>query len=149
MVGMHTQVMNNQQQQRETPVQAPPWDKHSTFLNGNLSVFTHSANPMDVEDWLRTVERELDIARKGDGSAQEWWEAYRFAHRNPSSITWQEFKNNFRMHHVPDALRLNNKIVSEYRDKFIQLSRYAPEEVDSEPKRQRRFMKGLVDPIKY
>ncbi|WVZ66968.1 hypothetical protein U9M48_016118 [Paspalum notatum var. saurae] len=127
---------------------------------------------MDAEDWLRTVERELEIAQCNDrekvlygprqlqGSAQEWWEAYRFAHRNPDGITWQEFKDNFRMHHVPDglmdlkkeeflALRQNNKTVSEYRDKFIQLSRYAPEEVDSDPKRQRRFMKGLVDPLKY
>jgi hypothetical protein len=36
--------------------------------------------------------------------------------------------------------------VSEYRDKFLQLSRYAPEDVNIDAKRQYRFLRGLVDP---
>jgi hypothetical protein len=39
--------------------------------------------------------------------------------------------------------------VSEYRDNFTQLSRYAPEEVDTNEKRQERFLKGLIGPLKY
>jgi hypothetical protein len=35
--------------------------------------------------------------------------------------------------------------VSEYRDKFLQLSRYAPEDVNTDAKRQYRFLRGLVD----
>jgi hypothetical protein len=39
--------------------------------------------------------------------------------------------------------------VSEYRDKFIQLSHYAPaDEVDDEEK-QDHFRDGLIGPIKY
>jgi hypothetical protein len=39
--------------------------------------------------------------------------------------------------------------VSEYRDRFLQLSRYAPEDVTTYAKRQYRFLRGLVDPLHY
>jgi hypothetical protein len=38
---------------------------------------------------------------------------------------------------------------SEYRDKFLQLSRYAPEDVNTDAKRQYHFLRGLVDPLHY
>jgi hypothetical protein len=39
--------------------------------------------------------------------------------------------------------------VSEYMDKFLQLSRYVPEDVNTDAKRQYRFLRGLVDPLHY
>jgi hypothetical protein len=36
-----------------------PRDKRAEFMRGHPPVFAHSADPMDAEDWLRTVEREL------------------------------------------------------------------------------------------
>jgi hypothetical protein len=39
-----------------------PRDKWAEFMRGHPPVFAHSADPMDVEDWLRTVERELHTA---------------------------------------------------------------------------------------
>jgi hypothetical protein len=39
--------------------------------------------------------------------------------------------------------------ISEYRDRFTQLSRYAPEEVDTDEKRQGRFLEGLIGPLNY
>jgi hypothetical protein len=38
------------------------------------------------------------------------------------------------------SLRQGGMSVSEYRDKFIQLSRYAPEEVDEDEKKQELFL---------
>ena len=35
--------------------------------------------------------------------------------------------------------------VAKYRDKFAQLSRYAPNEVADDADKQRRFLKGLYD----
>ena len=35
----------------------------------------------------------------------------------------------------------------EYHDKFTQLSRYAPEEVDNDAKKQKHFLKGLNDGV--
>jgi hypothetical protein len=47
------------------------------------------------------------------------------------------------------ALKQGSLSVSEYRDKFLQLSCYAPEDVNIDAKRQYRFLRGLVDPLHY
>jgi hypothetical protein len=39
--------------------------------------------------------------------------------------------------------------VVEYRDRFIELSCYAPEEVADDPKKQERFLEGLAGPLRY
>jgi Rps23 Pro-64 3,4-dihydroxylase Tpa1-like proline 4-hydroxylase len=47
------------------------------------------------------------------------------------------------------ALKQGLLSVSEYMDKFLQLSRYSPEDVNTYAKRQYRFLRGLVDPFHY
>jgi hypothetical protein len=39
--------------------------------------------------------------------------------------------------------------VIEYRDKFVELSRYAPEEVVDDVKKQELFLEGLAKPLQY
>jgi hypothetical protein len=74
--------------------------------------------------------------------------------------TREEFRDNFRQYHVPAglmtvkkeeflALKQGPMSVSEYRDRFLQLSRYAPEDVSTDAKRQYRFLRDLVDPLHY
>jgi hypothetical protein len=149
-----------------------PKDKRAEFMRGHPLVFAHSSDPMDAEDWLHTVERELHTAQCDDrekvmyglrllrGVAQSWWESYLATHANPDTITWEEFRDNFRQYHVPVglmtvkkeeflALKQGPMSVSEYRDKFLQLSRYAPKDVNTDAKRQYRFLRGLVDPLQY
>jgi hypothetical protein len=72
-----------------------PRDKRAEFMRGHPPVFAHSSDPMDAEDWLRTVERELHTAQCDDrekvlygprllrGAAQSWWESYLATHANP------------------------------------------------------------------
>jgi hypothetical protein len=149
-----------------------PRDKHAEFMRGHPPVFAHSSDPMDAEDWLRTVERELHTAQCDDmekvlygprllrEAAQSWWESYLATHANPDTITWEEFRDNFRQYHVPVGLMIVKKeeflalkqgpmSVSEYRDRFLQLSRYALEDVNTDAKRQYRFLRGLVNPLHY
>jgi hypothetical protein len=38
---------------------------------------------------------------------------------------------------------------SEYREKFIQLSRYTPTEVADDEKKQELFLEGLIGPLQY
>jgi hypothetical protein len=74
-------------------------------------------------------------------------------------ITWKEFRDNLHRYHVPEglmivkeeflALKQGPMSVSEYMDKFLQLSRYAPKDVNTDAKRQHQFMRGLVDPLHY
>jgi hypothetical protein len=47
------------------------------------------------------------------------------------------------------ALKQGPLSVSEYRDKFLQLSHYAPQDVNTGAKRQYKFLRGLVDPLHY
>jgi hypothetical protein len=48
------------------------------------------------------------------------------------------------------SLTQGNMTVSEYRDRFTQLSRYAPEEVDTDEKCQEHFLEGLIiGPLNY
>src|SRR5664279_4657506 len=46
-------------------------------------------------------------------------------------------------------LRQGAMSVSEYRNKFIELSRYAPEDTDTEEKNKERFLDRLHDEMQY
>jgi hypothetical protein len=127
-IGQTLAVMQQVQQQPPPPqplvqVQMPqvPRDKRAEFMRGHPPVFAHSADPMDAEDWLRTMERELHTAQCNDrekvlygprqlrGAAQSWWESYLTTHANPEAITWEEFRDNFRCYHVPEGLMIVRK----------------------------------------
>jgi hypothetical protein len=98
-----------------------PRDKRAKFMRGHPPVFTPSTDPMDAEDWLRTVEWELHTSQCNDrekvlyglcllrGAAQSWWESYLATHANPEAITLEEFRENFRWYHVPEGLMIVNK----------------------------------------
>jgi hypothetical protein len=65
-IGQTLAAMQQVQQRPPPPqpqlqVQMPqvPRDKRAEFMRGHPHVFAHSTDPMDTEDWLRTVEREL------------------------------------------------------------------------------------------
>jgi hypothetical protein len=47
------------------------------------------------------------------------------------------------------ALKQGTLSFREYRDKFLQLSRYAPVDVNTDAMRQYRLLRGLVDPLHY
>jgi hypothetical protein len=55
-----------QQQQQPPPQPQMPRDKRAEFMRGHPPTFAHSSNPMDAEDWLRTVEWELHTAQCDD-----------------------------------------------------------------------------------
>jgi hypothetical protein len=79
------------------------------------------------------------------GPAADWWDAYVEAHEEPESINWTEFRATFRAHHVPQVviklkkefqdLKQGSMSVNEYVTKFTELSRYAPQEVDTDEKK--------------
>jgi hypothetical protein len=95
-----------------------------------------------------------------EGLAADWWNAYTVAYVVSNTITWQEFRDSFRAHHISSgviklkqreflALKQGNMSVNEYLDKFTQLSRCAPDEVNTDPKRQECFLDSLIEPLNY
>ena len=107
-----------------------------------------------------TTERVLFAPHQLVGPVADWWDAYIDAHEEPESINWQEFKNSFRSYHVPQGvmklkkkefqdLKQGSMTVSEYVTRFTQLSRYVPNDVDTEEKKQDCFLNGLNDGLAY
>jgi hypothetical protein len=105
-------------------------------------------------------EKVLFASHQLEGPVVDWWDAYVEAHEESESINWQEFKNSFRSHHVPlrvmkvkkkefEDLKQGSISVSEYVTRFTQLSCYAPDNVDTDEKKQDWFLNDLNDGLAY
>jgi hypothetical protein len=84
----------------------------------------------------------------------------RTAHVNVDTITWNDFKAHFHTHYVPRGtmklkkkeftdLKQSGMTVNEYLNSFIQLSRYALDDIDTDEKKQDMFLNGLNDDIQF
>jgi hypothetical protein len=127
---------------------------------------------MEAKDWLISIEKNMEIAlctgqekvlfaaHQLFGTTAEWWKTYYNSHQNVGDITWNEFKSRFRTHYVPrGTLKLKKKdfselqryvmIVNEYLNKFTQMSRYAPNDVNTDEKKHDAFLNGLNDDIQF
>jgi hypothetical protein len=81
------------------------------------------------------------------------------AHEELEKINWPEFRAAFHAHHVPQGviklktkfqdLKYRSMSMNEYITRFTQLSRYAPNEVDTDEKKQDYFFNGLNDGLVY
>jgi hypothetical protein len=154
------------------PPAAPPRDKHKEFMSHKPPTFSNFADPLQADDWLKSVDKMLNIAQCSDkekvlyasgrltGPMADWWDAYCTAHDAVNTITWAEFSTQFRNYHIPAglmkikrkeflSLKQGSMSVSKYRDKFIQLSRCAPRDVEDDEKKQELFLEGLIGLLQY
>jgi hypothetical protein len=127
---------------------------------------------MKAEDWLKSIEKKLETAQYTDqekvlfathqlfGTIADWWETYHNSHQDVGAITWNEFKARFRTHYKPRGmLKLKKKefselqqdgiTVNEYLNKFTQMSKYAPDDVNTDEKKHDAFLNGLNDEIQF
>jgi hypothetical protein len=154
-------------------LQAPPppaRDRLGDFQCIKSSTFSHAIEPMDVDDWLKSIEKKLQVVQCNNhekvllashqlsGPVADWRDAYMEAHEEHESINWLKFRVAFRAHHVPrgyqtgegvSGSKLGSMSVNEYVTKFTQLSRYAPHEVDTEKKKHGYFLNRLNDGLAY
>jgi hypothetical protein len=81
--------------------QAPPpssRDRLGDFQCTKLPTFSHAVEPMDADDWLKSIEKKLQVVQCSNrenvllashqlsGLATNWWDAYVEAHEEPESI---------------------------------------------------------------
>jgi hypothetical protein len=127
---------------------------------------------MEAEDWLKGVEKKLMITQCTNhekvlfavhqlyGTAANWWDTYWTTHANVDTITWNEFKAHFHTHYVPHGtmklkkkefadLKQGSMSVNEYLNSFIQLARYAPDDINTDEKKHDMFLNGLNDDIQF
>jgi hypothetical protein len=138
-------------------------------LRTRPTTFSQAKDPTEAEDWLKLIEKKLEITQCIDqekvlfaahqlfGTTAEWWETYRNSHQNVGVITWNGFKARFRTHYVRCGtlklkkeffeLQYDGMTVNEYLNKFTQMSRYAHDEVNMDEKKQDVFLNGLNDEI--
>ncbi|KAK1648490.1 hypothetical protein QYE76_066295 [Lolium multiflorum] len=144
-----------------------PGSKLKNFQNTNPPVFSKTEEPLDADDWLQTMENNLEVAGVDEnekvlfathylaGLARAWWTSA-CALNAGQMMTWADFKLKFSKYHVPPGLikkmrdefrelKQGRMSVVEYRDRFLTLSRYAPDETDTTEKRKERFLNGLHD----
>ncbi|KAK1612183.1 hypothetical protein QYE76_035856 [Lolium multiflorum] len=109
----------------------------------------------DFQQYMRSMEE--DRRRYQESQSKNMQDFFTHVindrvHPPDKVFTWEEFKKKFRDAHVPDSvvelkkreeLRQNTAPIMQYVRDFNRLSRYAPEDVDTEEKRKKRFMKGM------
>src|SRR3954471_20403025 len=84
-------------------------------------VFRCSSEPLEADDWIRSIECKLDMAHVApddrvifaayflEGDAAEWWENYVVMQPDGHVVIWQEFCDAFRGYHLLDELMERKK----------------------------------------
>jgi hypothetical protein len=103
---MQQTMVNMQNAQPQAPP-PPQRDRLGDFQRTKPPTFSHCMEPMDADDWLKTIERKLQVVQCNNrgkvllashqliGPATDWWDAYVEAHEEPDTINWNEFKMAF------------------------------------------------------
>ena len=130
----------------------------SEFLKFKLPTFNSTDDPLEADDWLREINKKLDIirARGRDrvllathqlvGAASEWWDNYSHASKDPNTITWNEIQKAFRDYHIPESimemkaeefwnLKQGLMTILQYIRKFLKLSCYALDDISTDKKK--------------
>jgi hypothetical protein len=138
----------------------------SDFLNAKPFPFASAVEPMDAEDWLTDTEWKLKAVGANDeenvhyathllsGPTTSRWENEVTLQPLEKVFTWEEFKEKFHTFHVPDSvvelkmhefgdLKQGSSTMMSYIKEFTRLSRYASDEVSTDTKRVKRFLRGL------
>src|SRR3954470_13507208 len=142
------------------------------FILLNPPVFRCSSEPLEADDWLRSIERKLETAHVApndrvmfavyflEGAAGEWWENYIAMQPDGHIVTWQQFRDAFRGYHNLDEmmerkkeefcnLTQGDRSIHEYMTEFNHLARYAQVEVATDCGKQARCHKGLSPVIRH
>jgi hypothetical protein len=98
---MQQRMANTQQAQgQQQAPQLPQCDKLGEFQRTKHPTFSHSVEPMDADNWLKTVEKKLQVVQYTNreralfaahqlvGPTADWWDTYVEAHEESETINW-------------------------------------------------------------
>jgi hypothetical protein len=97
------------------------------FQNSNPPTVSKCTEPLDADDWLRTIENKPEYAGVGPnekvlyathflaGAVGAWRETVRAMQPKGLVMTWDAFNTKFRKAHIPSGL------IKMTRDKFLNL----------------------------
>ena len=107
----------------QTLVNHPPQDGNgngrstlSEFMRTTPPIFTETTEPLDADDWIRTIEDLLALVKCTDdnekvlyathclgGTARAWWDGFQIMWAG-QVITWAVFKDGFCAAHIPPGM---------------------------------------------
>ncbi|XP_073358142.1 uncharacterized protein [Aegilops tauschii subsp. strangulata] len=137
----------------------------------NPTIYRSSTQPLDADVWLRDIMYEMESASVAPasyvtfasfflkGPAAQWWDSHRRTLPAGTVITWLDFQAAFHARFIPQGimdrkkrdfrnLTQGNKSVDAYQREFLDLSRYAEEDIATDARKQERFRDGLHPDIK-
>jgi hypothetical protein len=157
---------NNNNNNHPPPPPPPPLvDRLTRFLRLRPNKFSFVSEPIVANDWLRSVNKDLVTCECTDaekvrftahlleGPAAMWWETYQITHPI-DGLDLDTFREGFRNAHISSgimnmkkdefrSLKQGGRTLKEYMDNFCALSRYAPDDIDTDTKRKEKFLNGL------
>jgi hypothetical protein len=128
------------------------------FMRLNPAIFHNSTQPLDADDWLRNITYEMESANVAPasyvmfasyflkGPAAQCWDSHRRTMAVGTIITWLEFQAAFHARYIPQGimdrkkrefrnLTQGSKTVDVYQREFLDLSRYAEEDIATDARR--------------
>lgn len=157
MAGMMTR-MENLNNNNNNNQQAGPVTLNS-FVRLNPATFHNPVEPMDADDWLRDIAFALRSANVAEanyvtfaayhlrGPAAQWWDSHTRMLPAETVVTWIQFQTAFRARYISQGtiekkkrefrnLTQGKKTVEAYQKEFLDLSRYAEEDVPTDARKQ-------------
>jgi predicted PolB exonuclease-like 3'-5' exonuclease len=124
--------------------------------------FTKAEEPLEAEAWIKAIEAKFSAfvlpcleESKANFAALQlrgemWWEHFKSMHQDSHAVTWNEFKQAFKNHHIPKGLmdrkmrelpplRQGSDTMFHYAQKFNSLCQYGGHHVDTDAKKMERF----------
>src|SRR5207237_7510061 len=129
------------------------------FAGTHPPTFAKAEDPLEPDNWLRLMDLKFELltctetqktlfaAHHLRGAAVSWWATFLAMQTAGHQFPWTEFSVAFRAYHIPSsvmkiklcefmALKQGSKIVREYVQAFNDLTRYAPNHVDTDAKKR-------------
>jgi hypothetical protein len=176
LLNLLVQAQQNQQCQQSRGGRDDPHSQvanYQDFFSTQPPLFSKVEEPLHADAWLRTIESKFALltipyadsnkahfaAQQLRGAARIWWDNYCAMQADGHVISWEEFRNAFRAHHIPEGLmerKLNEflaltqgtRTVLQYAQAFNHLCQYAGYHADSDTKKQDCFRRGLSTKLK-
>jgi hypothetical protein len=157
-----------QQQGGRAYSQGPRETSYLDFLETHPPLFVKAEDPLEADEWIRVIEQKFELLRCSKtqkplfaaqqlrGPASTWWGNFVAVQPAGHQITWDEFKLAFREHYITEGvlhmkqeefmkLKQGRDTVTQYLNKFNNLSQYAIDQVNTDIKKRNCFMRGLND----
>jgi hypothetical protein len=145
---------------------APALTTYSDFVATHPPLFTETGEPLEADYWLWVMESKFGLLRCTEvqktlftaqqlrGNASAWCANYTATRPTDYQVSWAEFHDAFRAYYIPaDVMRKKRqefmdlkqggRSVHDYSKQFNHLAQYALDQVDTDEKKNDRFMIGL------